>query len=51
MVGQVQKRQQESNKPVNYGLFNQKITFEFLKSHLWAATDTLRGSSRQCIQV
>jgi type I restriction-modification system DNA methylase subunit len=38
------KRQQETTKPVNYGLFNQKITFEFLKSHLWAAADILRGS-------
>jgi type I restriction enzyme M protein len=25
-------------------LFNQKISFEFLKSHLWAAADILRGS-------
>ncbi|MDQ6865655.1 MAG: type I restriction-modification system subunit M N-terminal domain-containing protein [Thermoproteota archaeon] len=23
---------------------NQKITFEFLKSHLWSAADILRGS-------
>jgi type I restriction-modification system DNA methylase subunit len=29
---------------MNYSLFNQKITFEFLKSHLWAAADILRGS-------
>ncbi|HKG30200.1 MAG TPA: type I restriction-modification system subunit M [Nitrososphaeraceae archaeon] len=29
---------------VNYTLFNQKITFDFLKSHLWAAADILRGS-------
>jgi type I restriction-modification system DNA methylase subunit len=40
---QEQKQQQETSKPVNYSLFNQKITFEFLKSHLWAA-DILRGS-------
>lgn len=32
------------SKPVNYDLFSQKITFEFLKSHLWAAADILRGS-------
>src|SRR5215210_8731661 len=29
---------------VNYTLFNQKITFDSLKSHLWAAADILRGS-------
>lgn len=28
----------------NHKLFNQKVTFEFLKSHLWAAADILRGS-------
>ena len=28
----------------NYTLYNQKITFEFLKSHLWSAADILRGS-------
>ena len=38
------KQQQETSKPINYSLFNQKITFEFLKSHLWAAADILRGS-------
>src|SRR5215204_1104207 len=38
------KQQQETSKPVNYSLFNQRITFEFLKSHLWAAADILRGS-------
>lgn len=38
------KRQQETSKPVNYSLFNQTITFDFLKSHLWAAADILRGS-------
>jgi type I restriction enzyme M protein len=37
------KQQQETSKPVNYSLFNQKITFEFLKSP-WAAADILRGS-------
>src|SRR5215211_8396825 len=38
------KQQQETSKPINYSLFNQKITFEFLKSHLWSAADILRGS-------
>jgi len=32
-------------KPVNYTLENpSKVTFEFLKSHLWSAADILRGS-------
>ena len=35
---------EEGAKPVNYSLFNPKITFEFLKAHLWAAADILRGS-------
>jgi type I restriction enzyme M protein len=38
------KQEQETSKSVNFRLFNQKITFEFLKSHLWAAADILRGS-------
>jgi type I restriction enzyme M protein len=38
------KQQQETSRPVNYSLFNQKITFDFLKAHLWAAADILRGS-------
>jgi hypothetical protein len=39
------KEQQEpSSKPINYPLFNQKITFEFLKTHPWSAADILRGS-------
>jgi type I restriction enzyme M protein len=39
------KEQKEASKPVNYTLYNQKITFEFLKAHLWsAAADILRGS-------
>ena len=38
------KQQKEVSKPVNYSLFSQKITVEFLKSHLWAAADILRGS-------
>jgi type I restriction-modification system DNA methylase subunit len=32
------------SKPVNYSLNSQKITFEFLKAHLWGAADILRGS-------
>lgn len=31
-------------KPVNYTIENQKVTFEFLKAHLWSAADILRGS-------
>ncbi len=38
------EQQESSSKPVNYTLFNQKITFEFLKTHLWSAADILRGS-------
>jgi hypothetical protein len=38
------KQKQETSKPVNYNLFSQKLTFEFLKAHLWAAADILRGS-------
>ena len=38
------KKQKETSDSVNYSLFSQKITFEFLKSHLWAAADILRGS-------
>ena len=38
------EQQESSSKPVNYTLFNQKITFEFLKAHSWAAADILRGS-------
>ena len=30
-------KEQEPEKEVNYTLFNQKITFEFLKIHLWSA--------------
>jgi type I restriction-modification system DNA methylase subunit len=42
--GKMKEQQESSSKPVNYTLFNQKITFEFLKAHLWAAADILRGS-------
>jgi type I restriction-modification system DNA methylase subunit len=31
-------------KPVNFTIDNQKITFEFLKAHLWGAADILRCS-------
>jgi HsdM-like protein len=37
----------ETPKPserINYSLFNEKITFDFLKSHPWSAADILRGS-------
>jgi hypothetical protein len=40
-------RRKEKKPPeqVNYTLANPgKITFEFLKSHLWSAADILRGS-------
>ena len=32
------------SKPVNYTLNSQKVTFEFLKDHLWGPADILRGS-------
>ena len=38
------KEKNEPLKPVNYTLYNQKITFEFLKAQLWSAADILRGS-------
>jgi type I restriction enzyme M protein len=38
------QRNPKTSKPVGYTLENQKITFDFLKSHLWSATDILRGS-------
>ena len=34
----------KTNNQVNFTLENQKITFDFLKSHLWSAVDILRGS-------
>jgi type I restriction enzyme M protein len=37
-------KNKKETKPVNYSLFNQKITFDFLKAHLWTAADILRGS-------
>ena len=38
------KAEYKVTKPVNYTIDSQKITFEFLKSHLWSAADILRGS-------
>jgi type I restriction-modification system DNA methylase subunit len=40
----IQSHNQKSVKPVNYSLDSQKISFDFLKSHLWSAADILRGS-------
>ena len=37
-------KEYKREKPINYTLENQKITFEFLKAHLWSAADILRGS-------
>jgi len=38
------KKDVKNIKPINYTIDNQKITFDFLKSHLWSAADILRGS-------
>ena len=38
------KIESKSSKPVNFTIDTQKITFEFLKAHLWSAADILRGS-------
>lgn len=38
------KKASKTSRPINYTLDTQKITFEFLKSHLWSAADILRGS-------
>ena len=35
---------ESSAKQVNYTLDSQKISFDFLKAHLWSAADILRGS-------
>ena len=37
-------KEYKREKPINYTLENQKITFDFLKAHLWSAADILRGS-------
>jgi hypothetical protein len=39
------KKEAKSPEHINYPLLNpNKITFEFLKGHLWSAADILRGS-------
>jgi len=38
------KNNTKSTRPVNYTLESQKVTFDFLKAHLWSAADILRGS-------
>lgn len=38
------KAASKSSRPVNYTLDINKITFDFLKAHLWSAADILRGS-------
>ena len=38
------KKDTKSTRSINYTIDNKKITFEFLKSHLWSAADILRGS-------
>ena len=43
-MGKIRRGPQKASEQINYSLFNQKITFEFLKSHLWSAADILRGS-------
>jgi hypothetical protein len=35
-------KNESPSKPVNYILYNQKITFDFLNAHLWSAAE--RGS-------
>ena len=41
-MNKIQK--QKSTKPINDSLDGRKISFEFLKSHLWSAADILRGA-------
>ena len=43
-MSSIKNKSPKPSKPVNYTLDTQKITFEFLKSHLWSAADILRGS-------
>ena len=38
------KKETKSSNEANYTLYNQKLTFDFLKGHLWKAADILRGS-------
>ena len=44
-MSRVKKDPKKPSEHVNYSLFKpDKITFDFLKSHLWSAADILRGS-------
>ena len=43
-MSRIKNRDPKPSKPINYTLDSQKISFEFLKSHLWSAADILRGS-------
>jgi type I restriction enzyme M protein len=38
------KKDAKNARPINFIIDNQKITFEFLKSHLWSVADILRVS-------
>jgi type I restriction enzyme M protein len=38
------KKETKLSEEVNYTLYNQKLTFDFLKAHLWKAAYILRGS-------
>ena len=38
------KKRTQKDPGINYTIYNQKITFDILKSHLWSAADILRGS-------
>lgn len=40
----MKKTKNDALKNGNSTLFGQKVTFDFLKSHLWSAADILRGS-------
>jgi type I restriction-modification system DNA methylase subunit len=35
------KKERKPSDEVNYTLYNQKLTFDFLKDHLWKAADIL----------
>jgi type I restriction enzyme M protein len=43
-LSRIKKEAKSSDTNINYSLFNPKITFDFLKTHLWKAADILRGS-------
>ena len=38
------KKESKSPDEVNYTLYNQKLTFDFSKDHLWNSADILWGS-------